>query len=55
MLAARIAKAAELGCRLMATTTGEAVEGDPQHSYSNIERAGFRAAYTRANFGPPPV
>ncbi len=55
VLAARIAKAAELGCRLMATTTGEAVEGDPQHSYSNIERAGFRAAYTRANFGPPPV
>jgi GNAT superfamily N-acetyltransferase len=54
VLAARIARAAELGCRLMATTTGEAVEGDPQHSYSNIERAGFRAAYTRANFGPPP-
>ena len=54
VLAARIARAAELGCRLMATTTGEAVEGDPQHSYSNIERAGFRAAYTRANYGPPP-
>jgi GNAT superfamily N-acetyltransferase len=54
VLAARIARAAELGCRLMATTTGEAVEGDPQHSYSNIERAGFRHAYTRANYGPPP-
>jgi GNAT superfamily N-acetyltransferase len=54
VLAARIARAAELGCRLMATTTGEAVAGDPQHSYSNIEKAGFRAAYTRANYGPPP-
>jgi GNAT superfamily N-acetyltransferase len=54
VLAARIARAAELGCRLMATTTGEAVEGDPQHSYYNIEKAGFRTAYTRANYGPPP-
>ena len=24
------------------TETGEAVEGDPQHSYGNIERAGFK-------------
>lgn len=55
VLAARIARAADLGCRLMATTTGKAVEGDPQHSYSNIERAGFRPAYTRANYGPPPT
>ena len=53
VLAARIAKAGELGCRLIGTTTGEAVEGDPQHSYSNILRAGFRPAYTRANYGPP--
>lgn len=55
VLAARIARAGELGCHLMVTTTGEAVEGDPQHSYSNILRAGFHAAYSRANYGPPPA
>jgi len=52
VLAARIAKANELGCRLIATETGEAVEGDSQHSYHNIERAGFKAAYLRDNFVP---
>ena len=34
------------------TETGEAVEGDPQHSYHNFERAGFQAAYLRDNFVP---
>ncbi len=36
----------------MLTTTGEEVEGDPQHSYKNIVRAGFREAYVRENFAP---
>jgi 2-keto-4-pentenoate hydratase/2-oxohepta-3-ene-1,7-dioic acid hydratase in catechol pathway len=29
------------------------VEGDPQHSYKNIVRMGFRPAYVRENYAPP--
>lgn len=54
VLCHRIAQAAELGCRHLFTETGEAVEGDPQHSYGNIERTGFEAVHVRANYGPPP-
>jgi hypothetical protein len=32
--------------------TGEAVPGDDQHSYHNIERAGFEEAYLRENWIP---
>ncbi len=32
------------------TETGEAVEGDPQHSYGNIERHGFEPAALRENW-----
>lgn len=46
----RIEDAVALGCRLLTTATGEAVEGDPQHSYHNILRAGFRPAYLRENY-----
>lgn len=53
LLRQRILLARELGCRLMATETGEAVEGDPQHSYGNIGRMGFREAYLRENYAPP--
>jgi GNAT superfamily N-acetyltransferase len=53
LLRQRILVARELGCRLMATETGEAVEGDPQHSYGNITRMGFREAYLRENYAPP--
>jgi len=53
LLRARIIDALDLGCRLVATATGEAVEGDPQHSYSNIRRMGFREAYARENYAPP--
>lgn len=49
----RITDALDLGCRLLATATGEAVPGDPQHSYRNIERMGFAPAYVRPNFAPP--
>ncbi len=31
--------------------TGEAVPEDPQHSYSNILRAGFSEAYLREKLG----
>ena len=52
VLSARIAKALALGCERMYTCTGVAVPGDPQHSYSNILRAGFRTDYVRDNFEP---
>ena len=42
VMAARIECARKLGAVVMNTETGEAVPGDPQHSYRNIERAGFR-------------
>ncbi|MDX1483573.1 MAG: GNAT family N-acetyltransferase [Alphaproteobacteria bacterium] len=54
IMAARIDMAAELGCENLFTETGEAVEGDPQHSYGNIERSGFATLGLRANYGPPP-
>ena len=49
----RIRDALDLGCRAMLTTTGEAVPGDPQHSYHNILRAGFQPTDLRENFVPP--
>jgi GNAT superfamily N-acetyltransferase len=52
-LAARIEGASIHGCQILAVETGEAVEGDPQHSYHNIERAGFKASHARANYAPP--
>jgi GNAT superfamily N-acetyltransferase len=53
VLARRIGDANALGCRLMVTTTGEAVPGDPQHSCGNILRAGFKEAHLRENWAPP--
>ncbi|CCQ74826.1 GNAT family N-acetyltransferase [Magnetospira sp. QH-2] len=52
ILARRIKTAFENGCRLLGTCTGEDVPGDPQHSYRNIERSGFKAAYLRDNYAP---
>ena len=52
ILSARLALAFELGCSTVVTMTGEAVPGDPQHSYSNILRAGFTEAYLRENWIP---
>jgi len=53
ILAKRIECALDLGCREIVTCTGVAVPGDPQHSYSNIKRAGFRETYVRDNYAPP--
>lgn len=53
LLCRRIAEARALGCRLLLTETGEDVPGDPQHSYNNILRMGFRPAYLRENYAPP--
>ena len=52
IMSARIQKAIELGCKLMFTETGEAVEGDPQHSYKNILKAGFTESVLRENYAP---
>ena len=52
VLAARIREALDAGCHTIVTMTGEAVPGDEQHSYRNIERAGFSAVYLRENWIP---
>lgn len=52
LLARRLREAPDLGCRLLFTETGEAVPGDPQHSYRNIRWAGFREGGLRDNFVP---
>ncbi len=51
LLARRINDAATLGVRWMVVETGAAIPGEPQTSYDNIERAGFRAIYARPNWG----
>jgi GNAT superfamily N-acetyltransferase len=53
LLAARIEAARALGCDALFTETGEEVPGDPQHSYHNIERAGFEPSYLVENYAPP--
>ena len=50
IMAARIQTALDAGCEYLFTETGEAVEGDPQHSYGNIERHGFEPAALRENW-----
>lgn len=55
VLCHRIDFATRLGCRLLLSETGEAVPGDPQHSYRNLEWAGFRPGVVRDNFVPAPV
>lgn len=52
IMAARIQKALDLGCKQMFTETGESVEGDPQHSYKNILKAGFTESVLRENYSP---
>lgn len=47
--ARRIADAEEAGCEVLFTETGEALPGTPQHSFHNIQRAGFEAGPVRAN------
>ena len=50
LLAARIAAAADAGCSVVVTETGEPVGGVPGGSYRNIVRAGFEPRYVRANY-----
>jgi GNAT superfamily N-acetyltransferase len=53
LLAARIALAAQAGCSVLSTETGEAVSGEPNPSLSNIRRAGFEQVCSRINLAPP--
>lgn len=50
LIAARVERARELGCRLLFSETGEAVPGSDQPSYRNLERAGFRGLHLRPNY-----
>ena len=52
ILNARIKDASNAGCMTIVTMTGEAIPGDPQHSYSNILKRGFSEAYLRENWIP---
>ncbi len=52
LLNTRIKAALDAGCSTIVTMTGEAVPGDEQHSYHNIQRAGFEEAYLRENWIP---
>jgi GNAT superfamily N-acetyltransferase len=50
LLAARICRAAELGCDLVITETGERRHDRPDSSYRNILRAGFTEDAVTANW-----
>jgi GNAT superfamily N-acetyltransferase len=50
LLAERIRAARELGCRWVATETGEQQPGRPSASYRNILRAGFVEQFVVANW-----
>ena len=52
VLRQRVCDALDMGCSDLFTETGEAVPGDPQHSYNNILRAGFEPLEARANYVP---
>lgn len=53
LLRHRVRFALDCGCRQVFTCTGEAVPGDPQHSYSNILKAGFKEDDVRSNYAQP--
>jgi GNAT superfamily N-acetyltransferase len=50
LLARRIERAAELGCDLVVTETGELRDDRPSNSYRNLQRAGFLEAGVVANW-----
>jgi ribosomal protein S18 acetylase RimI-like enzyme len=53
LLAARIHDAAESGCTVLFTETGERIPMKPSDSYRNILRFGFEEAYLRPNYLSP--
>ena len=52
IISRRISDGIAFGCGSFATSTGEDVDGDAQHSFHNIERYGFRRTHARANWVP---
>jgi GNAT superfamily N-acetyltransferase len=50
LLRRRIEDALAAGCTRFYAETGEPADGEPQHSYHNIQRAGFRRIYVRDNY-----
>jgi hypothetical protein len=51
-LAFRLRAALEMGCRRIHTCTGVEAPGDPQQSYANILKCGFRETYVREAWQP---
>jgi ribosomal protein S18 acetylase RimI-like enzyme len=52
LMSVRISRAIAAGAEVIATETGALRAGEPNHSYRNMLRAGFRVAATRENYGP---
>lgn len=52
LMARRVAHALDRGCRLIATETGEKVDGEVNHSERNMRRCGFRVVGIRENYAP---
>jgi GNAT superfamily N-acetyltransferase len=50
LFARRLQDARDLGCRWAVTETGEETDDDPNPSYRNMIRAGFKLAYARRNW-----
>jgi GNAT superfamily N-acetyltransferase len=50
LIAARVRRARQLGCRWLTTETGERRPGHPAGSYRNILRAGFVEEFVVANW-----
>jgi len=50
IMAARIRAASDAGCKWIITETGEDTAENPNPSYHNMLRTGFKLAYLRANY-----
>jgi hypothetical protein len=53
IIAARLARAEELGLRVAVSETGDRGDGRPGASYANLERAGLAVRYVRPNLLSP--
>ena len=47
-----IERAPDHGWRQVFTCTGKAVTGEPQHSFGNFEKSGYRRSHVRENCAP---
>ena len=52
LISRRVADAIAAGCRDIVADTTEPAPGEPSPAYANMLRHGFRAAYSRLNYGP---